>query len=57
MNEKEKKAKDLLDKIDKVELLSDEIVDNMDFYQLSSYIQTLNMIDSLEQINDSEGEE
>ena len=29
----------------------------MDFYQLSSYIQTLNMIESLGQINDIEGDE
>jgi len=57
MIEEEKNVKELLDAIDKVELLPDEIVENMDFYQLSSYIQTLNMIDSLEQLNDSEGEE
>ena len=56
MNDEKKEVKELLEKIDNVELLSDEIVSDMDFYQLSSYIQTLNMIDSLEQLTDGEGD-
>lgn len=43
-NQKEQKLNNLLNAIDNAEL-PDEMLNNMDFYQLSSYIQTLNMLD------------
>ncbi len=47
MEKEMKQAKELVKKIDNTELLSDEDLDKMDFYQLSYYLQTLNQIDSL----------
>lgn len=50
LKEKEQKGiEELLKKIDNIELIPDEEIKNMDFYQLSYYMQTLNMIDSLEE--------
>jgi len=51
------KVNDLSKIINNAEFLSDDILDGMDFYQLSSYIQTLNMLDSLNQISTNEGAE
>jgi len=45
-----------LKKIDQIKLIPDEELENMDFYELAYYMQTLNMIDSLS-IENQEGEE
>ena len=44
----------ILNKIDSIELISDEEVDKMDFYQLAFYMQTLNQIDALGSNNGGE---
>lgn len=53
MNESEKNLDQILDTIDNIELIPEEEMNNMDFYELSYYMQTLNMIDSITE----EGEE
>lgn len=47
MNTSDKEMNELLGKIDDVELIPDSELENMDFYQLSYYMQTLNQIDAL----------
>lgn len=54
--EKTEKLNDFLEAIDNVEL-PDEVLDEMDFYQLSSYIQTLNMLDAVGDAAIGEGDE
>lgn len=54
--EKTEKLNNFLDAIDNVEL-PDEVLDEMDFYQLSSYIQTLNMLDAVGDAAIGEGDE
>ena len=44
----------ILNKIDSIELIPDEEVDKMDFYQLAFYMQTLNQIDALGNNNGGE---
>ncbi len=57
MDEKEKlEYNDLLKKIDDVQLIPKEELDNMDFYDLCYYMQTLNQIDSLSNTESEEGE-
>ncbi len=57
MDEKEKlEYNDLLKKIDDVQLIPKEELDNMDFYDLCYYMQTLNQIDSLSDTESEEGE-
>ena len=52
----DKDIKELKEKVDNIELVPDEELKNMDFYELAYYMQTLNMIDDL--LNDEEdGEE
>ena len=51
----EKEYNNLLNKIDSIELINDENLDKMDFYELCYYMQTLNNIDSLS--NDKVGDE
>lgn len=46
--EQKSDVNDLLEKIDGIELIPDEELEKMDFYQLAYYMQTLNMIDSLD---------
>ena len=48
MNESDKQIEELLQRIDKIPLVPDEELDNMDFYELSYYMQVLNTIDSLD---------
>ena len=45
---KQEKYDELLKKIDDIELIPNDELKNMDFYQLSYYMQTLNMIDSID---------
>ena len=52
-----KKMDELLQKIDNIPLISDDELENMDFYELSYYMQTLNQIDSLGIEDESVGEE
>ena len=47
MNKEETELKDLLNQIDNVELIPDEELKNMDFYELAYYMQTLNAIDAI----------
>ena len=54
--EKTEKLNNFLEAIDNVEL-PDEVLDEMDFYQLSSYIQTLNMLDAVGDAAIGEGDE
>ena len=54
--EKAEKLNNFLEAIDNVEL-PDEVLDEMDFYQLSSYIQTLNMLDAVGDAAIGEGDE
>ena len=54
--EKAEKLNNFLEAIDNVEL-PDEVLDEMDFYQLSSYIQTLNMLDNLGDAAIGDGDE
>ena len=49
MNESDKKIDEILDNIDKIPLVSSDELDNMDFYELCYYMQTLNMIDSIDE--------
>ncbi len=57
MNEKDmNEYNDLLKKIDDVQLIPKEELDNMDFYDLCYYMQTLNQIDSLTSMESEEGE-
>lgn len=46
---------ELLKKIDNIELIPENELKNMDFYELAYYMQTLNIIDSLSQ--QEEGDE
>lgn len=46
---------ELLKKIDNIELIPENELKNMDFYDLAYYMQTLNIIDSLSQ--QEEGDE
>lgn len=39
---------ELINKIKNTELIPDEELDKMDFYELAYYMQTLNMIDSID---------
>ena len=55
MNDNDKEVENLLEKIDNIELIPDEELKNMDFYELSYYMQTLNMIDNLSN-KESDGE-
>lgn len=55
--ENNEKLKEFFDVIDNADYLSDDIVDNMDFYQLSSYIQTLNALDHLTPEDEDDGDE
>ena len=52
----EQELKDLLKKLDEKALIPDEMIDDMDFYQLAYYMQTLNALDSLSEEN-TEGDE
>lgn len=54
MNENNKKLNELLETINNVELLSTDDLKEMDFYQLAYYMQTLNLLDS---INEEEKKE
>ena len=45
----------MLKNIDEIPLIPEEELDNMDFYDLCFYMQTLNQIDNLSK-NTSEGE-
>ena len=45
--EDEKELKDILKKVDDTELVPNEDLKDMDFYQLAYYMQTLNAIDAL----------
>jgi len=58
-NQKEsayQKVDELLTKIDNTELVPDEEIKNMDFYDLAYYMQTLNMLDSLDDEESNVGE-
>ena len=57
MDEKDKlEYNELLKKIDDIQLIPKEELDNMDFYDLCYYMQTLNQIDSLSDTESEEGE-
>ena len=55
MKDEDKTIEDVLTKIDNIELVPEEELKNMDFYELAYYMQTLNMIDSIDD-EESEGE-
>lgn len=48
----EKKYQKMLTQIDNIELIPDKEIKNMDFYELAYYMQTLNLIDSLQDIKE-----
>ena len=48
---------DILSKIDDIPLVPDEELENMDFYDLAYYIQTLNNIEAIGNSDESVGEE
>ena len=48
-NNSGKKVDELLKKIDDIELVSEDELNDMDFYELAYYMQNLNIIDSLNQ--------
>ena len=56
MNENQKEYEELLKRIDNIPLVPKEELDNMDFYELCYYMQTLNQIDSLSSVDSEEGE-
>lgn len=56
MEENDKNMEELLRKIDKTPLIDKEELDNMDFYELCYYMQTLNVIDSLDGDDLEEGD-
>lgn len=56
MNDNDKKMDELLTKIDNIPLVPEEELDNMDFYDLCYYMQTLNVIDTLDGDDVREGE-
>ena len=51
------KLEELLKKIDNTTLISDDELEKMDFYELAYYIQTLNQIEALGNVDESVGEE
>jgi hypothetical protein len=56
MSENEKEYNDLLKEIDNIPLIPDEDLDNMDFYELCYYMQSLNQLDALSKDESSIGE-
>ncbi len=52
--ENEKKLEDVLKEIDDIELIPKEKLAEMDFYELSYYMQVLNTIDSLSELKQEE---
>lgn len=48
----EKKYQKMLTQIDNIELIPNKEIKNMDFYELAYYMQTLNLIDSLQDIKE-----
>ncbi len=57
MNNDDKEIEELLKNIDNVPLLSDSDLEEMDFYELSYYMQALNQIDAIANSDESDGEE
>lgn len=55
--EEKEKLNEFFDLIDNADYLPDEMVEDMDFYQLSSYIQTLNTLDFLTPEEEVKGDE
>ncbi len=45
MDSNKKEYKEFLEKIDNTEFISNEELDNMDFYELAYYVQSLNQIE------------
>ncbi len=56
MEENNKEMDELLTKIDNVKLIDEKELDNMNFYELCYYMQTLNVIDSLDGDDLEEGD-
>ena len=56
MEENNKEMEELLTKIDNVKLIDEKELDNMNFYELCYYMQTLNVIDSLDGDDLEEGD-
>ena len=50
----DQELKDLLKTLDNTELVPDEMLDDMDFYQLAYYMQTLNALDAMSDDDNSE---
>ena len=48
-NNNQNKVDELLKKIDDIELVKEEDLKDLDFYELAYYMQNLNIIDSLNQ--------
>lgn len=57
MIEDNKEYEELLKKIDDIELVSEEQLKDMDFYELAYYMQTLNQISTLDNNNVKEEDE
>ena len=49
VNNNQNEIEDLLKRIDDIELVKEEDLKDMDFYELAYYMQNLNIIDSLDQ--------
>ena len=56
MEENNKEMAELLKKIDETKLIDEKELDNMNFYELCYYMQTLNVIDSLDGDDIEEGD-